>query len=60
VDLDQVRIAVGRPPQDQPPDVAAAYRHTPGIGLVAELADGPAAGILRDFGQYFLTSLTAR
>lgn len=53
VDLDQVRVAVSRPPQNQPPGVTAAYRDTPGIEPIAELADAPAGRILPDFSQYF-------
>jgi hypothetical protein len=51
VNLDQVRIAAGRPPRDEPASVADSYRHAPGIWAVAEPSQTSAPGILEQFGQ---------
>ncbi len=39
VDFDQVRIAAGRPPQDEPANVAAPDRHAPGLSGARDLVD---------------------
>jgi len=51
VNLDQVRITAGRPPQDKPANVADPYRHAPGVRTVAEPSQAPASWIVKQSGQ---------
>ena len=51
VNLDQVRITAGRPPQDEPVSIANSYRHAPGVRAVAEPSQASAPWIVKQFGQ---------
>src|SRR5580704_2946042 len=54
VHFDEIGIVTGRPPQDEPANVAAPHRHSPGVWAVPRLAQPPAPRVLQQLTEHFL------